>query len=103
MKTLGGLDDPRAWELRERVAAQCEEAIDSMSGLDGDRAWALRAKAVSIWPATTVKSMGLLARSERGRRLIATALASHPGDIALWRQITIRTDSAALARGTAAW
>jgi dTMP kinase len=103
MKTLGGLDDPRAWELRERVAAQCEEAIDSVSGLDGDRAWALRAKAVSIWPATTVKSMGLLARSERGRRLIATALASHPGDIALWRQITIRTDSSALARGTAAW
>jgi dTMP kinase len=91
MRTLAGLDDPRAWELRERVASHCEEAIDSLFGLDHERAWALRAAAVDVWPATAVKSMGPLARTERGRELIASALAKHPSDVALWRQVTMRS------------
>ncbi|HEY5948191.1 MAG TPA: hypothetical protein VIV40_21995, partial [Kofleriaceae bacterium] len=90
MRTLAGLDHPRAWQLREQVASHCEEAIDSLFGLDGERAWALREKAVWTWPATAVKSMGLHASSGRGRELMVTALASHPGDVALWRQIAIR-------------
>lgn len=90
MKSITGLDDPRAWELRERCASHCEEALESLVGLDGDRAHALREAAVDTWPATVVKSLGLLARTERARALAAVALARHPSDVALWRQVAIR-------------
>src|SRR5205814_10585876 len=30
LSTLALSDDPRAWEMRERTAARCKEAIDSM-------------------------------------------------------------------------
>ncbi|HEU0032590.1 MAG TPA: dTMP kinase [Kofleriaceae bacterium] len=90
MKTIVGLDDPRAWELRDQVAAHCEEAIDSMLGLDVEPAWELRARALATWPATAIKSLGLLGATPRGRELIVAALSRHPSDIALWRQVTIR-------------
>jgi dTMP kinase len=91
MKSISGLDEPRAWELRERVATHCEEAIDSTFALDTERAWSLRDAAVRMWPATAVKSMGPLARTDRGQALVATALAEHPTDVALWRQVTMRS------------
>jgi len=91
MKSISHIDDPRAWSLRERVAAHCEEAIASLFALDGDDAYALRVAALERWPATVIKSLGPLARSDRGRELIDAALARHPSNIALWREVTIRS------------
>ena len=92
MRAIEGLDDPRAWELREACAAHVQEAVDSFVGSDHERAWRLREAALAVWPATAVKSLGLLAMTDRGRELVAAALARHPGDLALWRQATIVSD-----------
>jgi dTMP kinase len=87
MKSLVGITDPRAWDLRERVELRCEEVMDSIAGLDDPRAWRLREGALERWPASVIKSLGPLAEEERGRALIAAALAHAPADVALWRQV----------------
>lgn len=89
MRSLEGIEDPRAWELREQCAATVQEAIDSFAGSDDARAWRLREAALATWPATAVKSLGPLAATDRGRELVAAALARHPCDLALWRQAVI--------------
>jgi len=89
MKTLALVTDDRAWELRERVAAHCEEALDSIVELDHPRAWQLREGALDRWPASVVKSLGALALGERGQALVDAALARHPTNIALWRQVVM--------------
>lgn len=90
MASIEGLDDPRAWALRDTVAMQCDEMLDSIVGLDDERAWSLRDRTLALWPASVVKSMGMLAQSDRGAAMIARALAEHPMNLALWRQVTIR-------------
>jgi dTMP kinase len=91
MASMEGLDDAPAWALRERVASHCEEMLDSIIGLDDPRAWALRDRTLGSWPASVVKSMGVLAKTTRGVAVISRALAEHPGNLALWRQVTIRS------------
>jgi len=91
MRTIVGLDDDRAWTLRERVADRCEEVLDSIAGLDSARAWALREARLDRWAASAVKSLGLLATTERANAFITAALARHRSDLALWRQAVIRS------------
>ena len=85
MRTIGQSTDPRAWALRDRVAARCEETLDSIVGLDAEEAWRIRAAQLPTWPWAVVKSLGPLAATERGRALVATALARWPTNVALWR------------------
>ena len=89
MRSLSLLDDPRAWELRAQATAS-EEALDSIVGLDSAPAWELRERWLESWPATVVKSLGPLARTDRGHALVVRALEQHPCDMALWRQVVIR-------------
>lgn len=84
--TLEGLDVPRAWALRESFGMQCEEALDSFMGMEGATAWKLRTALADTWPAATVKNLGPLAPTPRGRALIERLLESHPHDFALLRQ-----------------
>jgi len=84
--TLDGLDTPRAWALRESFGAQCEEVLDSIVGMEGAAAWGLRTVLADTWPATTVRSLGPLLLTARGRVLAERLLASNPQDFALLRQ-----------------
>ncbi|WP_224242214.1 dTMP kinase [Hyalangium gracile] len=86
LSTLDGLDEPRAWALRESFGAQCEEVLDSMWGLEGAAAWGLRTALADSWPSATVRSLGPLLQTPRGRALAERLLASHPRDFALLRQ-----------------
>src|SRR5439155_20931972 len=89
MKTIAGMTDPRAWALRDQVAAHCEETFDSIAGIDDARAWALREAHAGTWPWAVAKSLGMLMAGERGRALLAAVLARHPRDLALWRNATV--------------
>ncbi|QRK11783.1 dTMP kinase [Archangium violaceum] len=84
--TLEGLDVPRAWALRESFGVQCEEVLDSFVGVEGATAWKLRTALADTWPAATVKNLGPLAFTSRGRTLVERLLESHPQDFALLRQ-----------------
>jgi dTMP kinase len=89
MASLDAIDDPRAFQLREAVCLRVKEALDSMLGLDGAGAWRIRELCADIWPSTTVKSLGLLARTARGEELTARILARHPSHPTLWKH-TVR-------------
>ena len=86
IESLEGLDHPRAWALRESFGAQCEETLESFEGMDGATAWRLRQALADTWPAASVKSLGPLAETPRGRELITRLLTAHPRDFALLRQ-----------------
>jgi dTMP kinase len=85
LRSLTGLDAPYAWALRERGLPLTKEALDSVDGMDQPRAWALREAGLAIWPATAVSSLRLLVRTPRGRAVLARALATAPGSIAVLR------------------
>ncbi|MBL0217646.1 MAG: dTMP kinase [Myxococcales bacterium] len=87
MRTLDGIDDARAWELRAQVATDSEEALDSMVGLDSASAWKLREATIDVWPSTTVKSLGALGATARGRAMALAVLARHPSDVAVWHHV----------------
>jgi dTMP kinase len=93
LSTIAGLDDPRAWSMREATAARCREALDSMIGLDHPIAWRLRESCLDLWPATVVKSLGVLVSGSRGLELLVRALADHADSISLLKQ------AAAIASG----
>ncbi|MCY1023028.1 dTMP kinase [Pyxidicoccus sp. MSG2] len=84
--TFDGLDHPRAWMLRESFGAQCEEVLDSIFGMDGPSAWGLRTALADTWPTATVRSLGPLLNTPRGRSLTERLLAANPHDVGLLRQ-----------------
>lgn len=88
LRTIDGLDEPRAWALRRVYAPRVKEALDSMVGLDGEVAWAIRSECVHIWPSTTVKSLGDLAHTARGKEMALAVLGHHPDNISLLKHIT---------------
>jgi dTMP kinase len=83
MATLRSLRDARAWELRRAVAADCKEALDSIFELDDPEAWELRERFADVWASTAVKSLGGLADGARGRAFLERQLAAHPDNISL--------------------
>lgn len=83
METLRRLREPRAWEMRWQVASETKEAIDSIVDLDDVEAWAMREAFADVWPSTVVKTLGVLAGSERGRALVQRQLAAHPNNVSL--------------------
>jgi dTMP kinase len=93
LSTIAGVDDPRAWIMRESTAARCREALDSMIGFDHPTAWQIRESCIEIWPATVIKSLGVLVSGTRGEALLTQALAGYPENISLLKQ------AAAIASG----
>jgi dTMP kinase len=86
LSTIAGMDDARAWALRVANATRVREALDSMAGLDHPTAWDLRETCLDIWPANTIKSLGVLVSGQRGHELLLRALAGHPDQISLLKQ-----------------
>jgi len=94
MLTLKRISHPRAWQMREMVAADCKEAVDSISWLDDPEAWDMREAHADIWPSTVVKTLGPLSETPRGRELITRQLRAYPGNVSLLKH------AAAVALGT---
>jgi dTMP kinase len=88
MASVRKLDDPRAFELRRAVVADCKEAIDSIDGLDASEAWELRESYLDTWPSTVVKALGPLADAPRGQSLVERALSRHPRNISLLKHVS---------------
>ncbi len=86
LSTIAGMDDARAWALRVANAPRVREALDSMVGLDHPIAWDLRESCLDIWPANTIKSLGVLVNGQRGHDLLLRALAAHADQISLLKQ-----------------
>ncbi len=86
LSTIAGMDDTRAWALRVGSARRCREALDSMAGIDHPIAWDLRETCLDIWPANTIKSLGVLVSGQRGHELLLRALAGHADQISLLKQ-----------------
>lgn len=86
LSTIAGMDDARAWALRVANAHRVREALDSMAGLDHPTAWELRETCLDIWPANTIKSLGVLVNGQRGHDLLLRALAGHADQISLLKQ-----------------
>lgn len=74
LRSLTGLATPEAFELRERAAPLTKEALDSLDGLEDARAWRLREAFVKRWPGTVVASMEGLPLTERAEALVLRAL-----------------------------
>jgi hypothetical protein len=89
MATLEGLEDARAWALREKFANQCQETFESMRDLGGERAWDLRQRCADVWPAAVVGSLGGLGTSPEGAALTRALLAKNPGHVWLWKQAAL--------------
>jgi len=83
MATLAGVRHQNAWPMRNAVAVDCKEALDSIIGLDDPEAWTLREMHADDWPSTTIKSLGPLAHAGRGAALIARQLRFHAGSLSL--------------------
>jgi dTMP kinase len=83
MESLRRISTPRAWEMRRETAREIKEAVDSIVELDDAEAWQLREDYADVWPSTVVKSLGLLADSERGAALLRRQLARHAENISL--------------------
>lgn len=83
MASLRGRTEPEAWEMRATVADDCKEALDGLQGVELEPAWSLRERYAAVWPSTAVKSLGPLADTPRGARLLAEQLARFPDNVSL--------------------
>jgi dTMP kinase len=88
LSTIAGMDDPRAWAMRVATARQSREVLDSMLGSDHPVAWQIRESCLELWPASVIKSLGVLVNGARGAELLRKALASAPSNISLLKQAT---------------
>jgi dTMP kinase len=85
LRSLTGLTTAEAFALRERYALVTKESIDSLDGLDDPRAWQLREACAERWPATVLSSLKGLPLTERAEALITRILRSGPGWLPLLR------------------
>ncbi len=85
LRSLVGLTTDEAFELRERGAVMTKEAIDSLDGLEDPRAWRLREACAERWPATVLSSLKGMALTERAEALITRILSAAPGRLPLLR------------------
>jgi dTMP kinase len=83
MESLRKNRHPRAWEMRNAVAADTKEALDGIVGIDDQEAWDLREKFADVWPSTVAKSLGALVDGVRGEALLLRQLKLHGRNISL--------------------
>jgi dTMP kinase len=85
LRSLVGLTTEESFVLREHGAPQTKEAIDSLDGLDDPRAWQLREAYAERWPATVLSSLKGLPLSARAEALITRILSAAPSRLPLLR------------------
>lgn len=85
LRSLMGLTTEEAYALRDRGAPLTKEAIDSLDGLDDSRAWQLREAYAERWPATVLSSLKGLPLTERAEALLTRVLSTGPGRLPLLR------------------
>jgi hypothetical protein len=85
LRSVAGLTSDEAFALRERGAPRTKEAIDSLDGLDDERAWRLREAYVTRWPSTAVSSLMGLAFTARAEALMLRALEAGRGRLPVLR------------------
>jgi dTMP kinase len=83
MATLRRVRAPESWPLREQVADDCKEALDSIQGLADEEAWLLRDAQRDRWTSTVLKSLGPLADSPRGQDLLGRQLQRYPDNLSV--------------------
>ncbi len=83
MGTIRRMDSPEAWKARQAVAADCKEAIDSISWMDQEEAWALRVTYQDVWSSTVLKTLGPLANTPRGRAFVERQLSKYPTNVSM--------------------
>lgn len=85
LRSLNGLTTEESFVLREHGAPLTKEAIDSLDGLDDPRAWQLREAYAERWPATVLSSLKGLPMSARAEALITRILGAGPARLPLLR------------------
>ncbi|MDC0714971.1 dTMP kinase [Stigmatella sp. ncwal1] len=85
LRSLTGLATAEAFALREQGAALTKEAIDSIDGMDDYRAWRLREDFADRWPATVLSSLRGLPLTDRAETLIHRVLSTFPERLPLLR------------------
>ena len=85
LRSLAGLTTEESFVLREHGAPLTKEAIDSLDGLDDPRAWQLREAYAERWPATVLSSLKGLPLSARAEALITRILSATPPRLPLLR------------------
>jgi dTMP kinase len=85
LRSLTGLTTEESFVLREHGAPLTKEAIDSLDGLDDPRAWQLREAYAERWPATVLSSLKGLPLSARAEALIIRILSAGPSRLPLLR------------------
>jgi dTMP kinase len=85
LRSLTGLATDESFVLREHGAHLTKEAIDSLDGLDDPRAWELREAYAERWPATVLSSLKGLPLSARAEALITRILGAAPCRLPLLR------------------
>ena len=83
---ISGMTSDPAWEIRTHAAELGKELLDSVRGLDDERAWALREQHRAAWPHTAVGSVGALVTTPRGEAFVRRELAEHPADLMVVRK-----------------
>jgi dTMP kinase len=85
LRSLKGLDTEASFALRTRGAPLTREAIDSLDGLDDPRAWQLRESFAEHWPSAVLASLQGLPLTERTEALMIRVLSCGPGRLPLLR------------------
>ncbi len=97
LRSVGASLHAEAWKLREEIGAESRAVLDGLRSVDLPEAWAIREAYRDRWPNAAVASLGVAARTVRGRTFAVDALARHPGDL-----LTLRRVAQALAKAEAA-
>lgn len=87
LRALSGRRDDDAYRLREALYSTGREVIQSVKGLEDERAWDLRERAVGQFPSTVVHSLVGVADQMRASALIERALTAAPGDVHVLRRV----------------
>jgi dTMP kinase len=96
LRSLTGRADNVAYELREQLFETGREVIDSLRGLDDLRAWTLRERGLERWPSTVADSLLGLSDSPTRRRTRAQCAEIGAGDLHVLRRLCRLDEYAAL-------
>ena len=78
---MAGLTEDVAWAMRADAGTFAKETLTTIKGIDEDRAWALRQSLQDVWPGAVAKSVGMtLAMTDTGYDFLWEMALRHPED-----------------------
>jgi len=86
-RTLIGMDSDRAHDMRETIGDAAKQVLDSLKGLESDRAWKMREELKTVFPSTSVSSLGKLNDSDKAWRFRNHMIRQYPGDLLLLKHV----------------